>query len=340
MDGTFRMRRRLLGAGVVLLIEGARAQPAAPIRLIGVLANHIPRRELELGVDENVAAFVDALRKTGWRDGENVRFIWRSAEGRMDHHPALAAELVGMRVEVIVGGDNAMEAAARATKTIPIVAYAMYNPVENRYARSLAHPGGNVTGVANAAGAELQKALSLLKEVSPRIRRVALVAQTYERADSYPTVRPETTLGKAGEALGLELFFMTFGEPATLPALVASAARQGANALMVDANYAIHGHREIREGLARAAERHRLALMHLSLVGAADGALMAYGANLTDRWRRAAYFVDRILRGEKPGDIPIEHAARVEFHINLKAARATGLQIPATVLLQADRVFE
>ena len=133
---------------------------------------------------------------------------------------------------------------------------------------------------------------------------------------------------------------MTFGDPRTLPELVGSAARQGAHALMVDANYAIHYHPTHRVALNEAAIRHRLLVMHLSLTGAADGALMAHGDDLTARWRRAAYFVDRILRGDRPGDIPIEHASRVEFHINLNAAKAIGLRIPSTLLLQADRVFE
>ena len=327
----------------LLFAQGVRAQSRGPVRKIGVVANHIPRKYLELGLaspDSSIAAFVKALDEAGWQEGRDVQFVWRSAEGRMDRHPAIASELVRMPVDLLVGGDDAMVAAAHATRTIPIVAYAMYNPVENRFAASFAKPGGNITGIANSAGAELEKALSLLKETSPRIRRVALVAQAHERADDYPILGTDSTLGKAGAALGLELYFMTFGDPASLPQLVASAARRGADALMIDSNYAIHYHRGHREGLAAAAIRHRLPVMHLSLVAAADGALMAYGANLDARWRRAAYFVDRILRGEKPAEIPIEHAARVEFHINLRAAKAIGLRVPDAVLLQADRVFE
>jgi putative ABC transport system substrate-binding protein len=255
----------------------------------------------------------------------------------------LASELVRRPVDVIVGGDDAIAAAMLATRTIPVVAYSVYTPVDNGYARSLARPGGNLTGVAAApsGGGHLQKALTLLKELSPRIRTVALVAESREMADSYPSIRPGSAMDVAARNLGIELFFVTFGEARTLPDVVRSAARQGAHALMVDTNYAIEYHRENREALAAEATRLRLPVMHLSLAAAANGALMSYGTDLDDRWRRAAYFVDRILRGERPGDIPIENPpSNVEFHVNRRAARAIGLEIPQSVLLQADRVFD
>ena len=346
MDCESPARRRYLGAGaagLALLVPRARAQGSRRLPKIGVLANHVPRAHLELAGKSpfyGVAAFLEALRLAGWTQGIDVELVWRSAEGRMERHAALAAELVRADVDVIVAGDEAMEAAARATSTVPIVAYGMHNPVESGFAASFARPGRNITGIANSVGVELPKSLALLREAAPRMRRVALVAHAFERADESRVVSADSSLGKAARALGLELFYVPVGDPGTLPAVVASAARQGADAIMVEGNYSIHYHREHRERLARAAEEHRLPAMHLALVAAQDGALMAHGFDLTARWRRAAYFVNRILRGEKPGDIPIEHPAAIEFHINLTAARAIGLRIPPTLLLQADRVFE
>ena len=206
-------RSFVTACGGLLLSQGLGAQPPGGVRKIGVVANHIPRKYLELGPaspDSSIRAFVKALNEAGWQEGRDVQFIWRSAEGRMDRHPAIASELVRMPVDLLVGGDDAMVAASRATRTIPIVAYAMYNPVENRFAASFARPGGNITGIANSAGAELQKALALLKESSPRIHAVALVAQAYDDADHFPQLRPDHSLAKAGAALGLDLFFMTW----------------------------------------------------------------------------------------------------------------------------------
>lgn len=245
-----------------------------------------------------------------------------------------------MPVDVIVGGDEGAVATMRGSRTIPVVAYSIDNPVESGYAKSLARPGGNLTGIANTGGAEAGKALALLKEALPRARRFGLLAQSLEQADSFPGLSPKSPLAVAGRMLGVDLFFLTFGDPRSLPELVRSASRQGADALLVDSTYAIHYHRENRDALNRSAIKHRLPVMHLSLVAAADGALMAFGYDLTERWRRASYFVDRILRGANPGDLPIEHSRRVQFHVNLKAARAISLKIPSPVLLQADRVFD
>lgn len=337
-----RLFLQALAATPLLLAGTGQAQPR---KVVGVLANHIPRAHLELGAASPaaaIAAFAQELRGRGWEEGRNLRIVWRSAEGRMDRHPQLASELARLPVDVIVGGDDAVVAAARATRTIPIVAYSMYDPVENGFAKTLAKPGGNITGVAagQSGGLHLQKTLSLLKQLSPSIRKVALVASSRERADNYLPIRPDSPMGKAATALGLELFFLTYGDTATLPELVRSAARQGANALMFDTDHAIHYHREVREALTAEAIRQRLPLMHLSLTGAADGALMSYGMDLTARWRRAAQITDRVLRGEKPEGIPIEHMDRVEFHLNLRAAKAMGLSIPPKLLVQADRVFE
>src|SRR5688572_4169444 len=215
-------RRRFLAAlgGAPLAALLPQDGAAAGLPLIGVLANHVPRAHLELGTESpfpGTAAFVEGLRAKGWRDRENIRIVWRSAEGRMERLPALVAELVRMPVDVVVGGDDAAESAIRATKTIPIVAYSIFNPVERRLARALSRPGGNLTGMTTSAGAELQKALSWLKEASPGIRNVALVAQSDDRADNHPGVRSGSPLWAAAAALDIELSFMSFGSADTLP---------------------------------------------------------------------------------------------------------------------------
>jgi len=331
-----------LASGAMLACRNGMAQAAPGLRRIGVLANHVPRAHLEMGASspaDGHAAFVRALERLGWVEGRTIAFVLRSAEGEMARHPALASELVRLGVDVIVGGDDAMEACARATRTIPIVAYSMYRPVENGFARSLQRPGGNVTGIAASAGTELFKAMALAKEAVPRARRFALVAQASESyQDRYRPLSP--ALESALRELGVEGFFLPFGDPRTLPQVVESAVRQGADVMVVDTNWAIHYHRDVRERLALDAARHRLPVMHLALVGAEQGGLMAHGFDLTARWQRAAHFVHRILSGERAGDIPIEHPASPELHLNLRAARAIGLEFPKSVLLQASRVFD
>jgi len=321
----------------------ARAQ-GTNLRRVGVIANHVPRAHLELGEASpfpGSAQFTAGLRQLGWENGRNLRVFWRSAEGQARNYPPIVSELVRMPVDVIVGGDEAVVASAKATRSVPIVAYSIDRPVESGYAESLARPGRNLTGISNSGHVELQKPLQILKESCPGLRRVGLVtAEAAEHADAYPVLSAKSPLMLGASALRIELRILTFGNARSLPELVASAARQGIDALMVDGTYAIHYHPESREAVHQAAIRHRLPVMHLSLVAAGDGGLMAYGYDLTEQWRRASYFVDRILRGAKPGELPIEYIQIRKFHVNLKAARAIGLEIPPAVLLQADRVFE
>jgi putative ABC transport system substrate-binding protein len=329
-----------------LLISGFTDVQGARIPLIGIIADNVPRAHLELGERspfDGSAGFVAALRKRGWEDGKTVRIVWRSAEGTYEHMP-LASELAGIPVDVIVGANLGINAAMRATRTIPLVGFALFNPVEKGYARSLARPGGNLTGMTSDAhgGDDIQKALALLKELSPGIRTVAIVARARGgTADRWPPDSLSSVVDPVARNLGLHVIYPTYWDPATLPELVRSTARQGAQALLLSVEYLIVYYREHREALAEEAARLRLPVMHLALGAAANGALMSYGPNLDELWRRAAYFVDRILRGDRPGEIPIESPpVNAEFHLNRKAARAIGLEIPRTLLLQADRVFD
>lgn len=338
-------------AAVLAATASARAQPAGRVPRIGFLANTVPLSDLEKGTSSHpaVVEFLAGLRKLGWQDGRNVSIVWKSAEGRYDRFPKLAEELVLMEVDVIVAFGGGVTAAARATKSVPIVKATFYSPVESGLARSMSRPGGNVTGTTLRAGDREQhnlKRLALLKEAAPHVSRVAFV--TYGRGDEeerklFEARRLEglfrdPAVAAAVRKLDVTLFVVTFTQASELAATIREAARRGAQGLwfddMPDLQYPEH-----QRVIAEEARRHRLPAMHQVLSAAEQGALMAFGADVVVNYRRVPYFVDRILRGSKPGDMPIEDPVKVEFHVNLTAAKAIGLEIPPPVLLQADRVF-
>ena len=244
-----------------------------------------------------------------------------------------------MPVDVIVASGFAVDAAAHVTKTIPIVMGSHGGPVP-RLADSLARPGRNVTGVTQGVGVEIQKQLALLKEASPQIKRVALVAQAQgEGADRLSDIVWQPRLVAAAESLRLELFVVSFGDAGGLRETIRSAARQGAHALLFD-DIGVLSYREHQIVVAEEASRHRLLVMNYVLSTVENGGLMAYGRDFNANLRRAAYYVDRILRGAKPGDLPIEQPGKLELHINLRAAKAIGLEFPPSLILQADRVIQ
>lgn len=347
---------RALGIAPIAAILAApgrvRARPAGRLPRIGFLANTVPLADLEKGTSSHPAAveFLAGLRKLGWEDGRNVRIVWKSAEGRYDRLPQLAEELVRIPVDLIIAFGPGVDAAARATKTIPILMGGYYAPVENGLAKSLSRPGGNVTGVtlrAGEANQHIQKRLSLLKEVSPSLSRVTFVPQlpvpdsqrVSREARWLDELKRNATVAQALKSLGIELSLVSFREIGEVEAAIQKAVRQGAQALAFDDIpdlYYLENQRRIAEEL----RRHRLPAIHQVLSAAAQGALMAFGPDANANFRRVPHFVDRILQGANPGDIPIEQPAKVEFHVNLGAARAIGLTVPQSVLLQADRVFE
>ena len=341
---------RTLGIGgiaLLLLATATSARPQSPQKVfrVGYLANTPPVAELEAGTSSHpgVVLFLEGMRDLGWHDGKNMHVVWKSAEGQYDRLPRLADELVRMPVDVIVAFGGGVTAAARATKTIPIVMATYYSPVEAGLAESYARPGGNVTGLTLRAGNTDQhneKRLALLKEASPRISRVAFVTRA---PAAFAHRVAETLRGSSAAAsatkLGLELFAVTFPDPSGLKAAIQGAVKQGAQGLWFDDIPELY-YPEHQEVIAEEARRHRVPVMHQVLSAAAHGALMSYGTDITINYRRVPYYVDRILKGVKPGDIPIEQPSRVEFHVNLKAARSIGLTIPPALLVQADRVIE
>lgn len=334
-------------ASLLAVVPGAvRSQSGDKVFRVGFLTNYFPRAELELGTASSypeVVAFVEGMRALGWHDGKNIRMVWRSAEGRQfERHPGFVDEMVRMPVDVIVGFAEGVDAAASATRTIPIVMGAYEHPVERGLVQSLPRPGRNITGVASSVDPNvLQKSLALLKEAVPRISRVCLVSRAGGPfADRTPDPNDQPRIKAAASALGIAVFHLTYGEGSTIGALLRSAVRQGANAILSDGNYALFHPARVWELMEQEAVRLRLPIMHLSLRAAARGGLMSHGTDEGPRWRRLPRFIDRILRGEKPDTMPIEQLGNPEFHVNLKAARALGLEFPQSVLLQADRVFE
>ena len=339
------MDRRAFGRGAAacLLLAAAglaRAQPPGRVFRVGFLANHIPLSELPPKSTTPISsalAFVEGMKALGWHDGQNVRYFWRSAQSQLNRHPQLVDELIRIPVDVIVSFSEGAEAAAKATKTIPIVTGGCFFIVESGLAQSLARPGGNFTGLQSSAGAEFQKTAALLKEAVPGISRAALIAQ---RRQGVADGMPLPSWAKLPPGSGLDLFVVTFDNPYSIDKVVRSAAQRGAQALLFEGSFALYSYPEASRKLNEEAVKQRLPVMHAELIGMDEGGLMAYGIDSVGLWRRVPYYVDRILRGDKPGDIPIEQPAKVEFHINLKVAKAIGMTIPPALLLRADKVIQ
>ena len=309
---------------------------------VGVLANTVPSRELLDGTSTHpaVRALVDGLRALGWVDGKNIRFVWRSAENDLRKLPALVDELLQERVDVLVGyGPGAYEAVSK-TDTVPIVmaTSGVAGPlrVDGRLRiESLAKPGGNVTGLSMAYGDQLNgKRLEILKQAAPRIQRVGFLAHGFsDNPFSAPT-------RAAAERLGITLHAFGFGPDASgLEGAFAEMAKQRIDAVVV-AELPITNLAATQKIIHGLAERQRMPVLHQVLNGADTGGLLAYGHDINRLYRRAPYYVDRILRGTRPGDLPIEQPSDFELRVNLKAARAIGLELPRSLLVQANSVIE
>jgi putative ABC transport system substrate-binding protein len=280
------------------------------------------------------AALFDGLRELGWDEGKNVFFERRYAENRVDRLPVLAAELVRLNVDVIVGvGTLAPLAAMRATSTIPIVMTAAGDPVGSGLVANLARPGGNVTGMSLMAPDLGGKRLELLKEILPRLARVAVL---WNASNPYPALVFKETQA-AGRTLGIEIQSLDMRNPDDLDGAFEAMRRQHPDALIsvedpFTASY--------RKRIADFAVAERLP----SLCGLREdvevGGLLSYGANITELVRLAAGYVDKILRGAKPADLPVQQPTKFELIVNLKTAKALRLEIPLTVIARADEVIE
>ncbi len=324
------MKRRkfiaLLGAAAAARPLGARAQQGEKVYKIGVLSAGSPTP-----ATHNVA---DALRELGYVEGKNLTFERRYAEDRLDRLPKLAAELVSLKVEVIMtAGTLAPLAAKRATSTIPIVMMAAGDPVGSGVVASLAQPGGNVTGMSLMAPDLGGKRLELLKELLPGVSRVAIL---WNAANPYSALVFKETVG-AAQTLEVEVQSLEIREPADLDGALEAATAQHPDALItVEDPLTI----DLRKKIAEFAADHRLPTISGLKIFAASGTLMSYGADLADILRRSVVYVDKILKGAKPSDLPVEQPTKFELVINLKTAKSLGLTIPPLLLARADEVIE
>jgi putative ABC transport system substrate-binding protein len=325
-------RRAVLAAALAWPGAWLHAQPARPagkMARIGYLASSSAVSRAEL-----LDAFGQGLHELGWREGHNIGIEHRFADGQAERLPALAAALVRERVDLIVAaGTSAVVAARKATTTIPVVAIGVSDPVRLGLATSLARPGQNVTGLAYSV--ELQsitKALHLLTQALPDARRVAVLSNP--RNPAQPGAVAD--LATAGRSLGLELQFVQAGGGDEIEPAITAALRDRATALFVVSEALFIAH---RVPLATLTAKHRLPTMYILRENVDAGGLMAYGPSLAAQARRAASYVDRILKGSRPGDLPIEQPTTFELIVNLKAAHALGITIPPSLLLRADEVI-
>jgi putative ABC transport system substrate-binding protein len=279
-------------------------------------------------------AFRQGMRELGYVEGKNIVIESRYAEGKQDRVAALAAELVRLKVDVIVtGGTTATRAAKEATVTIPIVMTQDSDPVGSGVVASLARPGGNITGVSNLAPELGGKRLELLKQVLPWLSRVAVLVTS--TVPQYAQVLKETELAAA--ALGVKLQFLEVLGPKDIETAFRAATNARAEAVLALNSFVINSHHKQIVDLAL---KSRLPAIYPWPEPVEVGGLMAYGVNLNDLARRAATYVDKILKGAKPDDLPVEQPTKFEFVINLKAAKQIGLTIPPSVLARADKVIK
>ena len=326
----------IVGLGLTLLSSprGALAQQPAKVYRIGVLSTGGPEQENFVW-----AALRGLLRERGWVEGRNLVIEWRYAEAKYERLPDLAAELVRLGPDLIMArGGPGTTAAKRATATIPIVMYGTTDPVGIEVVQSLARPGGNVTGLSDDQDPEiLGKRLQLLKEVAPAISKVATLTRVPPSAVVPAVERYDAALEAGAQALGLQSRQFYLQGPDDINKAFTAIRREGFGALhVVYAPVTWTNRRQILD----LALRHRLPAIYWHRIYALDGGLMAYGEDEREVPRRLAVYVDKILRGAKPADLPVELPTKFDLLVNLKTAKAMGLTIPQSLLARADEVIQ
>lgn len=317
--------------GLLVAPLAVNAQPAGRAPRIGYLSLGAPSDPLILG---RLRAFQEGLRALGYVEGQNVTIESRWAGGRRDQLPVLAVELVRLEVDVIVAtGVPVIQAVKQATETIPIVIAGAVDPVEAGFAATLARPGGNITGLSLMAPDLVGKQLEITKKLVPTVSRVALLGNPLNAGTAPQLKRAQD----AARALGLRLQTVEARGPSKIDSAFAAIAREHAGAVIVFIDRVFL---DQRARIARLAARQRLPAVYGMEDHVEAGGLIIYGPSVAERYRRAATFVDKILKGARPADLPIEQPTRFELVINLKTAAALGLKIPPSLLLRADRVIQ
>jgi putative ABC transport system substrate-binding protein len=323
-------RTFLAGTGAVLLAAplAVEAQQAGKVPRIGVLWPYSPAIATPFG-----DAFRQGLGRLGYVEGRNIALEERWADGKFDRLASLAAELIRLKVDVLVTASTpATQAAQQATKTIPIVMTLVSDPVDSGFVANLANPGGNVTGLSYMHPELSRKRLELIKDIIPKVSRVAVLSNP-----SNPSIRPllrETEA--AARVLSVQLQVVEARDSGQLDSVFAAMSKERARALVVmpDAVF-----QDQRRRIVDLAAKSRLPAMYPWREAVEAGGLMAYGASGRDILRRAAAYVDKILKGAKPADLPVEEPTKFEFVINLKTAKTLGLTIPPSLLARADEVI-
>ena len=328
MNKIFQMRCFAIAIAFVFGAAVAEAQQATKIPRIGFLSSLSPAT-----VSARMDAFRQGLRELGYVEGKNMVIEYRWAEGTIDRLPDLAAELVRLKVDVIVTGGPAVNPSAKnATSTIPIVMSFDNDPVGNGYAASLARPGGNITGLSTLAPEISGKQLELLKEIFPTLSRVAVFGNSIQPGN--PQALKETEL--AAKAFKVQLHYQDVRDPTNIETAFREASKGRAGAVLVLGNVVVTSH---PKQFVELAAKSRLPAIYWSPEFVEAGGLMTYSVSITDLFRRAATYVDKILKGRTPADLPVEQPMKFEFIINLKAAKQIGLTVPPNVLVRADRVI-
>ena len=329
------MKRRqfitLLG-GAAAWPLAARAQQGQRMRRIGVLVSTLPAGDPEWQARSN--AFVQGLQERGWSDGRNVRVEYRWGLGDPDRLRKYVAELVALAPDVILAaGANAVASLQQTNRSVPIVFANVVDPVGAGYVATLARPGGNATGFASIEFGLSAKLLELLKQVAPRVARVAIVRNPANPVE----VAQFAAIQAVAPSLGMELTPITERDPVDIERDITTFARGRNGGLIVPGG----GAQQIqRDTIIAAAANHQLPAVYPFRGYVAEGGLISYGIDQTEPYRLAAGYVDRILKGEKPADLPVQQSTKYELVVNLKTAKTLGIDIPTSVLARADEVIE
>lgn len=306
-------------------VEAQKAAQAVP--MVGILSPQSPENNAGYSV------FPERLRQLGYRDGETVRILLRSADGKLDRLPALAAELVAARPDIILAINTpGAYAAIQATKQIPVVMVSVGDPVGSGFVANLARPGGNVTGISNMVAQLAPKRLAILKEAIPAATRIAVLFNPDD-----PVTKPQLRdAERIAPALKVEFRFFPVKAATALPETFKQMLVWRADAAM----WLLGQQQAFQKGSIELAATHRLPLMVGAHQNVEAGGLISYTSDSNEVYGRAAAYVDRILKGARPGDLPVEQPTKFELSVNLRTAKSLGLTIPPSVLLQADRIIK
>ena len=323
-----RILNWLLTTVFLAIASLAQTQQPTKVPRIGYLGAASPS-----ATSERIEAFRRGLRELGYVEGKNIIIEWRSADGKIERFPALAAEIVRLKVDIIVtAGPQATRPAKQATSTIPIVMAQDPDPIGDGFVASLARPGGNITGLSSLAPELSGKQLELMKEIVPKLSHVAVFGTSINPGNAQNLKEVEL----AAKAFGVKLQYLDVLSPNDIETAFQAASKPRADAvLMLPGSVLVLR----RAQLTDLAVKSRLPAIYPQTEFTEAGGLMYYGTNTPDLFRRAATYVDKILKGAKPGDLPVEQPTKFEFIINLKAAKQIGLTIPPNVLARADKVI-